>query len=212
MRNPTPFRLMLLCLLFPVGHLYGQKAKPLSALKQQAIRDLDPQHDAYSKIARQIWDYAEQGFKEVKSSGLLQKTLSDNGFAVQAGVAGMPTAFVASYGSGTPVIGILAEFDALAGMAQQALPERKAIAGQEAGHACGHHLLGTGAVAAGIELKKLIASNKLKGTVKVFGCPAEEVGRLAGSGNGKVFMVREGVLRMLTPSCTGTRIPPTTPR
>jgi aminobenzoyl-glutamate utilization protein B len=189
MRSPTPFGLLLLCLLIQVGHLYGQKARPLSALKQQAIRDLDPQHEAYRQIARQIWDYAEPGFKEVKSSELLQKTLADNGFAVQAGVAGMPTAFVASYGSGTPVIGILAEFDALAGLAQEA------IAGQEAGHACGHHLLGTGAVAAGIELKKLIASNKLKGTVKVFGCPAEEVGRLAGSGNGKVFMVREGVFK-----------------
>jgi aminobenzoyl-glutamate utilization protein B len=195
MRNPTPFRLLLLCLLIPVGHLYGQKAKPLSALQKQAIRDLDPQQDAYRQIARQIWDYAEPGFKEVKSSGLLQKTLADNGFTVQAGVAGMPTAFVASYGSGTPVVGILAEFDALAGLAQQAVPERKALAGQEAGHACGHHLLGTGAVAAGIALKGLIASNKLKGTVKVFGCPAEEVGRLAGSGNGKVFMVREGVFR-----------------
>jgi hypothetical protein len=94
MRSPTPFGLLLLCLLIQVGHLYGQKARPLSALRKQAIRDLDPQHEAYKKMARQIWDYAEPGFKEVKSSGLLQKTLADNGFTVQVGVAGMPTAFV----------------------------------------------------------------------------------------------------------------------
>jgi aminobenzoyl-glutamate utilization protein B len=140
-------------------------------------------------MALQLWDYAEVGFKEVKSSQLLQKTLSDNGFHVQNGLADMPTAFVASYGSGGPVIAILAEYDALPGLAQEALPEKKAIAGQEAGHACGHHLLGTGAVGAGIALKKLIAEKKLKGTIKVFGCPAEE------SGNGKVFMARAGLFK-----------------
>jgi aminobenzoyl-glutamate utilization protein B len=183
-------RLFLLCLIIPVGSLYGQKNnKPVSSLKKQAISDIEPHYEAYKTMALQLWDYAEVGFKEVKSSELLQKALSDNGFHVQNGLADMPTAFVASYGSGAPVIAILAEYDALPGLAQEALPEKKAIAGQEAGHACGHHLLGTGAVGAGIALKKLIVEKKLKGTIKVFGCPAEE------SGNGKVFMARAGLFK-----------------
>lgn len=184
------YRLLLLCLVIPVCSLYGQKNnKAIIALKKQATGDIEPHYEEYKTMALQIWKYAEVGFKEVKSSGLLQKTLSDNGFQVQSNVAEMPTAFVASYGSGKPVIAILAEFDALPGLAQEAIPEKKAIAGQEAGHACGHHLLGTGAVGAGIALKKLIAEKKLKGTIKVFGCPAEE------SGNGKVFMARAGLFK-----------------
>jgi aminobenzoyl-glutamate utilization protein B len=127
------------------------------------------------------------GYKEVKSSGLLQKTLADNGFTVRAGVADIPTAFVASYGSGSPVIGILAEFDALPGLAQQAVPVKAPIEGKNAGHGCGHHLFGTASVAAGIEIKKLIAEKKLTGTIRVYGCPAEE------GGSGKVYMVRAGL-------------------
>jgi aminobenzoyl-glutamate utilization protein B len=157
------------------------------AAKTLAVADIQAKYDDYKKIAMQIWDYAEVGYKEVKSSALLQKTLQDNGFTVQAGVADIPTAFVATYGSGKPVIGILAEFDALPGFAQQAVPEKKIIDGKTAGHACGHHLFGTASVAAGIEIKTLIEQNKLTGTVKVYGCPAEE------GGSGKVYMVRAGL-------------------
>ena len=128
-----------------------------------------------------------KGYRKVKSSGLLQKTLTDNGFTVKAGVADIPTAFVASYGSGSPVIGILAEFDALPGLAQQAVPVKAPIEGKNAGHGCGHHLFGTASVAAGIEIKKLIAEKKLTGTIRVYGCPAEE------GGSGKVYMVRAGL-------------------
>jgi len=92
------------------------------------------------------------GYKEVKSSALHQQTLKDAGFTVQAGVAGIPTAFVATYGSGKPVIGILAEFDALPGLSQTNSPEKQ-TAGKDAGHGCGHHLFGTASVAAGIEIK-----------------------------------------------------------
>lgn len=161
--------------------------KNTDVLKDQAIKDIQGKYDDYKKIALQIWNYAEVGYKEVKSSALHQKTLTDNGFTVEAGVADIPTAFVATYGSGKPVIGILAEFDALPGLAQTATPEKGAIEGQNAGHGCGHHLFGTASVAAAVELKKLMAEGKLKGTIKLYGCPAEE------GGSGKVYMVRAGL-------------------
>ena len=159
----------------------------LEAIKKQAAADLQGRYEEYKKTALQIWDYAEVGYKETKSSALHQQTLRNNGFTVEAGVAGIPTAFVATYGSGKPVIGILAEYDALPGMSQEATPEKKAIEGKNAGHACGHHLFGTASVAAGIEIKKLMEQKKITGTVKVYGCPAEE------GGSGKVYMVRAGL-------------------
>src|SRR5580692_2592992 len=158
-----------------------------AALKATAITDIQSKYSDYKAIALQIWNYAEVGYKEVKSSALLQKTLSDNGFDVKPGVAEIPTAFVASYGSGSPVIGILAEFDALPGLSQQAVPEKAPIDGKNAGHGCGHNLFGTASVAAGIEIKNLIAAKKLQGTIRVYGCPAEE------GGSGKVYMVRAGL-------------------
>ncbi|GAA0549227.1 aminobenzoyl-glutamate utilization protein B [Chitinophaga japonensis] len=161
--------------------------KQTAALKQTAISDLQSQYDHYKQTALQIWEYAEVGYQEYKSAALLAQTLRSSGFSVDTGVAGIPTAFVATYGSGKPVIGILAEYDALPGLSQQAVPEKKPREGASAGHACGHHLFGTASVAAGIELKKLIEAGKLKGTVKVYGCPAEE------GGSGKVYMVRAGL-------------------
>jgi len=155
--------------------------------KAEAITDIQSHYADYKGIALQIWDYAEVGYKEVKSSALLQKTLSAAGFTVKAGVADIPTAFVATYGSGSPVIGILAEFDALPGLAQQAVPEKASIEGKNAGHACGHHLFGTASVAAGIEISRLMAAKKISGTIRVYGCPAEE------GGSGKVYMVRAGL-------------------
>ncbi|HSF44492.1 MAG TPA: amidohydrolase [Chitinophagaceae bacterium] len=176
--------LMPLCLM-------AQKKKPapdpILKMKLAAGNELDRSYDHYKEIALKIWDFAELGYKEEKSSALLQKELSENGFAVKAGVAGIPTAFEASFGSGTPVIGILAEYDALPGISQEAVPERKEAKGKNAGHACGHHVFGTASVAAGIALKKQLEANGWKGTVKVFGCPAEE------GGSGKVYMTRDGV-------------------
>lgn len=163
--------------------------RPDTSSKAQALTDLQSHYDEYKAIALQIWDYAEVGYKEVKSSALLQKTLSDGGFTVKAGVADIPTAFVAEYGSGSPVIGILAEFDALPGMAQQAIPSKTAIEGKNAGHGCGHNLFGTASVATGLEIKKLIEEKKFSGTIRVYGCPAEE------GGSGKVYMVRAGLFK-----------------
>ena len=171
--------------------VFAQKKKPVpapeEAMKATAVQNIQRAYDQYKNVALQIWGHAELGYKEVKSSALLQETLKKEGFTVETGVAEIPTAFVATYGSGQPVIGILAEFDALPGLAQEAVPEKKSIAGQAGGHGCGHHLFGTASVAAGIEIKKLIEEKKLTGTIKVYGCPAEE------GGSGKVYMVRAGL-------------------
>jgi aminobenzoyl-glutamate utilization protein B len=158
----------------------------VETFKSSASTSLDNKYDQYKDIALRIWDFAEVGYKEVKSSALHQQTLKAAGFTIEAGVAGIPTAFVATYGSGKPVIGILAEYDALPGISQQAVPE-KTSAGKDAGHACGHHLFGTASVAAGIAIKEMIAAKHFEGTIKVFGTPAEE------GGSGKVYMVREGL-------------------
>lgn len=159
----------------------------LAKLKEQSLKEIQGGYDGYKKTALQIWDYAEMGYKEVKSSQLLQQTLQENGFTIQAGVADIPTAFVATYGQGKPVIAILAEYDALPGLSQDTAAERKPLAGRNAGHGCGHHLFGTASVAAGISIKKLIEEKKLTGTIRVYGCLAEE------GGSGKVYMVRAGL-------------------
>jgi aminobenzoyl-glutamate utilization protein B len=140
-----------------------------------------------AEVARSIWEFAEVGYQETKSTALLQQELTRAGFKVEAGVAGIPTAFVASAGSGKPVIGILAEFDALPGINQDAVPERKPIAGKNSGHACGHHLFGTASVSAGIALADWLKKSGTAGTIRVYGTPAEE------GGSGKVYMVRAGL-------------------
>src|SRR5450432_1361241 len=181
--NAATFAFILLISL----QLQSQKKDATAVLKEKATTDLQSQYDKYKGIAFSIWSYAEVGYKETKSTALLQNTLKENGFTVEAGVAGLPTAFVATYGNGKPVIGVLAEFDALPGLSQDTMPERKPFPDKIAGHACGHHLFGTASVAAAIELKKLMEQGKLTGTIKLFGCPAEE------GGSGKVYMVREGL-------------------
>jgi len=156
-------------------------------IKQQLMDELDAGYAHYSSIAKQIWDYAEVGYQETQSSTLLQNTLRSAGFSVEAGVAGMPTAFVATYGSGRPVIGILAEFDALPGLSQDTVAERKVLREGGAGHACGHHLFGTASTAAAIAIKSWLARSGRSGTIRLYGTPAEE------GGAGKVYMVREGL-------------------
>jgi aminobenzoyl-glutamate utilization protein B len=151
------------------------------------IESIESRRAHYEEIATQIWDLAEVGYQEVRSSALLQAELASAGFAVERGVAGMPTAFVASFGTGSPVIGILAEFDALPGISQQVAAERAPIAGMAAGHACGHHLFGTGSVAAAVAVKEWLERSGTMGTIRVYGTPAEE------GGSGKVYMVRAGL-------------------
>lgn len=148
---------------------------------------LDAKMTHYSDIAQQIWEYAELGYLEEKSSQLLQDELKKEGFDVKSGVAEIPTAFMASYGSGEPVIGILAEFDALPGVSQEAVPERKIREEGGSGHACGHHLFGAGSSAAAIAVKNQLKASGMKGTIRLYGTPAEE------GGAGKVYMVRAGL-------------------
>ena len=155
--------------------------------KKSIISDIDAKSEEYFSTAMQIWNFAEVGYQEEKSSGLLQEKLSTEGFTINAGVADIPTAFVASYGSGTPVIAILGEFDALPGVSQTASPFREKREDVNAGHACGHHLFGAGSMAAAIEVKEWMQTNNVKGTLRFYGTPAEE------GGAGKVYLVREGL-------------------
>ncbi|MFT6482918.1 MAG: aminobenzoyl-glutamate utilization protein B [Candidatus Azotimanducaceae bacterium] len=150
-------------------------------------RSIDADAAVYGELAKKIWDLAEVGYQETQSSELLQAQLQQAGFTVKAGVADIPTAFVAEYGSGKPIIGILAEFDALPGVSQQATPERKAFDGKHAGHACGHHLFGTGSTAAAIAARQWLEQTGTSGTIRLYGTPAEE------GGSGKVYMVRAGL-------------------
>lgn len=150
--------------------------------------DIEGRETVLAATAKAIWDFAEVGYQETRSSALLQAQLKAAGFTVTAGVAGMPTAFVASFKSGDgPVIAILAEFDALPGLAQSALPTRAPIAGQVAGHACGHNLFGAASVTAAIAVKEWMRANRVTGELRVFGSPAEE------GGAGKVYLVRAGL-------------------
>ena len=131
---------------------------------------VDAHAERLGALSRQIWELAEVGYKETKSSALLQAELTRAGFSVQAGVAGIPTAFVATFGSGTPVLGLMAEYDALPGLSQRDVPKREALVAGAPGHGCGHNLLGSASVLAAIALKE----EGIQGTLKVFGTPAEE--------------------------------------
>ncbi|HET9985806.1 MAG TPA: amidohydrolase [Longimicrobiales bacterium] len=157
--------------------------------KEQAIRAIDSRQSRYVDVAHQIWTFAEVGYKEQRSSALLQQELKEAGFKVTSGAAGIPTAFVAEYGSGKPVIAMYAEFDALPGLSQDATPDRKPIAEGEPGHGCGHNLLGTASTAAAIAVKDWLAGSKRAGTIRLYGTPAEE------GGSGKVYMVRDGLFK-----------------
>jgi aminobenzoyl-glutamate utilization protein B len=149
---------------------------------------LDASRARWEEIAGKIWDYSETALKETRSAALLEAELEKGRFSVTRDVAGMPTAFVASAGSGSPVLGILAEYDALPGLSQVAGEPRKdpRVAGA-AGHGCGHNLLGTAVVAAAVAANQARLDRKLPGTIRVFGTPAEE------QIIGKTFMARDGV-------------------
>jgi aminobenzoyl-glutamate utilization protein B len=160
-----------------------------SPTQQSAIQWLDANAPTWQRINRNIWSYAETGLQETRSAQELIAVLKKHGFTVEAGVAGMPTAFVASYGSGKPVVGILAEYDALPGLSQDATPERKERQGVAAGHGCGHSVFGTASTAAAIAAKRAIEAGQVRGTIRLYGTPAEE------TGIGKTYMLREGVFK-----------------
>lgn len=155
--------------------------------KRQLAESINRRDDVSWQAAQDIWQWAEAGYQESKSSQRLAKMLEDAGFEVRRGVAQIPTAFTATFGSGKPVIGLLGEYDALPGLSQAAVPVREPTANGGYGHGCGHHLFGVASASAAIALAEQIKEGNLQGTIRFYGCPAEE------GGGAKVFMVREGL-------------------
>ena len=144
--------------------------------------------DHYESVAMDLWELAELGYQEYKSSKLLSESLKSEGFNITNGIAGIPTAFVAEFGTSGPVIGILGEFDALPGLSQTTSPYReKSNNSSGAGQACGHHLFGAGSAWAAVVIKEWLEKNGVDGRIRFYGTPAEE------GGSGKVYMVREGL-------------------
>jgi aminobenzoyl-glutamate utilization protein B len=156
---------------------------------KQVLADVDQNAAHYKAVSKQIWDYAELGYHETKSTTLLQTNLKEAGFTIKTGVADEPTAFIATYGSGSPVIAILGEFDALPGLSQKPEPTRDPVVADAPGHGCGHNLLGSGAALAAVAVKDYMATNHITGTLRYYGTPAEE------GGSGKVYMVRDGLFK-----------------
>ena len=161
------------------------------AKKESALRTIEEHKEALIDISDKIWILAETALKETHSSQLLADYAEKQGFRVQRGVSHMPTAFVASYGEGRPIIGILGEFDALPGLSQQATPSRRPVTPGAPGHGCGHNLFGAGSLGAAIAVKELISSGELKGTIRYYGTPAEE------AVGGKIYMARDGLFNDL---------------
>jgi len=157
------------------------------AAKQMGLRFISENERHIIEISDKIWEFAELGLEEFRSSSLLAEELRKFGFKVEMGVAGMPTAFVATCGSGAPVIGVMGEYDALAGVSQKVAPTKEPLVEGAPGHGCGHNIHGTSGMAGAIAAKMAMESTGINGTLKFFGTPAEE------TVGGKVFMVRDGV-------------------
>ena len=149
---------------------------------------IENKRDKFISVSQRIWELAEKSYEETASADLLCRSLEEEGFAVERNVANIPTAFIGSYGSGNPVVAILGEYDALAGLSQEAgIAEQKPVKKNGNGHGCGHNLLGTGALAAAVAVKDYMREHNITGTVRYYGCPAEE------NGDAKAYMVRDGV-------------------
>ena len=157
-------------------------------LQKTVSKLIEQKREKFIALSDKIWDVPELCFEEHQSSAYLRDALEEEGFKVEHGVAGMETAFIGSYGSGKPVVAILGEYDALAGLSQKkGLTHHDPVVDGGNGHGCGHNLLGTGAFVAVVAIKEYMALNQLKGTVRFYGCPAEE------AGSGKAFMARAGL-------------------
>ncbi|MFM7838827.1 MAG: amidohydrolase [Chitinophagaceae bacterium] len=175
--------------LFPSG--WAQSKKTIPPVKQNILNSITRQQDALIVLSDQIWSYAETAMREKQSAKVLAEYAEKQGFRMQYNVADIPTAFIAEYGSGKPIIGILGEFDALPGLSQKATPYKEALNADAPGHGCGHNLFGAASLGAAVAIKEQIQAGKLKGTVRFYATPAEE--DLAG----KVYMGRAGVFNDL---------------
>jgi aminobenzoyl-glutamate utilization protein B len=177
--------ILFVLILFVSITSYAQKG--MSKNKKALLTSVEKHKNELIKISDEIWRLAETAFEETKSAEILASYAEKQGFNVERGVAGMPTAFVATYGSGSPVISVLGEFDALPGISQKATPTKSPLKEGAAGHGCGHNLFGAGSLGAAIAIKELIQAGKIKGTVKFLGTPSEE------KFFGKIWMVNAGL-------------------
>ena len=177
----------LFSILFIIGSTFLVNSQSANKLKKELLNSIDKKSIELTVLSNKIWEAAEVAFREEKSAEYLINYAEENGLKVEKGLAGMPTAFTATYGEGKPVIGIIGEFDALPGLSQTTDNFRNELVEGGAGHGCGHNLFGTASLGAAIAIKELIEGGELTGTVKFFGTPAEE------KFFGKLWMIREGV-------------------
>ncbi len=179
--------LIALCMIVLVPFSTALQKHSEIQLKKEVREFIDQKTELLIKVSDKIWEYAEIALQEYESSKLLEGILESEGFAVEKDVAGLPTAFVATYGSGSPVLGILAEYDALPGLSQDDKPFKQVLQKDGAGQGCGHNLFGAGSLGAALGLKEVMEKYSLKGTLRIYGCPAEEdIG-------GKLYMARDGL-------------------
>ena len=177
----------LLSIVFVIGSTFLLNSQSVNKLKKDLLNSIEEKTLELTSLSNKIWEAAEVAFREDKSAEYLIEYAEANGLTIERGLAGMPTAFTASYGKGKPVIGIIGEFDALPGLSQTTAPYRDELIEGGAGHGCGHNLFGTASLGAAIAIKELIEKGSIEGTVKFFGTPAEE------KFFGKLWMIREGV-------------------
>jgi aminobenzoyl-glutamate utilization protein B len=182
----TPALLVLIALVAPATSVAGQ---PDPTLKNNALALVETQRRDLVAMSDRIWELAETALREEQSATVLADYAEAKGFKVARGVAGLPTAFVASYGNGRPVIAIMGEYDALPGISQKASTAREPLREGAAGHGCGHNLFGAASIGAAVAIKEMIAAGTLKGTIRFLATPAEE------SIGGKIFMIRDGVFK-----------------
>ncbi len=182
-RRLSGITILLVVLIVSSAPVLGADVKK----KEEAVASISRQKPELIKMSDQIWSFAETALRETRSARLLADYAEAQGFKVERGVAGMPTAFTATYGQGKPVIGVLGEYDALTGLSQKSSVSKEALLPGAAGHGCGHNLFGPASLGAAVAIKELIAAGKLKGTIRFYGTPAEE------SVGGKVYMARDGL-------------------
>ncbi len=182
------YYLIALSFCFGFLNIYGQT---LTNEKKAIIKSVDNHSKELINLSDEVWSYAETALTETKSSKALADYAEKQGFNVQRGVAGMPTAFIASYGSGRPIIGVLGEFDALPGLSQKVGTAKAVLVSGKPGHGCGHNMFGPGSLGAALAIKEMIQKGKIKGTIRFYGTPAEE------TIGGKIYMARAGLFNDL---------------
>ncbi len=171
--------------------IQGIAKDKLASLKEELVASVENHSNELISLSDSIWKFAETALEEYQSAEVLSNYAEQQGFLVERNIAGLPTAFIATYGAGKPIIGILGEYDALPGLSQKTIPTKEPLHEGEAGHGCGHNLLGVGSFGAALAVKELIEQGKLKGTIRFYGTPAEE------TLGGKTYIAREGLFNDL---------------